>query len=237
MFVFYLIVRYSTDMRLCPICKLMVSVDLFYKRKGKPGGYCKSCQSDKAKRKYKQNPEPAKARSKRASPEKKKALARKYYIKNQLKRIQQVKDYVANNRDKSNAYRRQYQKDKLKSDPSYRLARYGRKRRWEALNEQGAIKAGKYEELLGCSVEDFKKHLESQFEEGMTWDNYGTYWHVDEIIPCAAFDLSLAEHQRACWHYSNSRPLVASENMSRGGQKLHLKEDWSERIYAQLTST
>ncbi len=223
-------------MRFCPICRLTVSADLFYKVKGKPVGYCKPCKSNKSKLEYKNNPEPAKARSKNQAPEKKRTTNRSQYVNNRDKRIQQAKDYVANNRDKYNAYRRQYQKEKLKSDPNYRLARYGRKRRWEALKEHGATKAGKYEDLLGCTVDEFRAHLESQFQPGMTWDNYGSYWHVDEIIPCAAFDLKLVEHQKACWHYTNARPLVASENMSRGGKKLHIKEDWTDRIYSQLRS-
>lgn len=58
-------------------------------------------------------------------------------------------------------------------------------------------------------------HLESQFEPGMTWENRRK-WHIDHIIPCAAFDLTDTEQQRACFHYTNLRPLWASENISKG---------------------
>ena len=70
--------------------------------------------------------------------------------------------------------------------------------------------------LLGCSVEFFRKHIESQFQEGMTWENYGLHgWHLDHIKPCASFDLSDPEQQRQCFHYANMQPLWADENRSK----------------------
>jgi hypothetical protein len=60
------------------------------------------------------------------------------------------------------------------------------------------------------------KHLESHFTEGMNWDNYGVYgWHMDHIIPCAAFDLTKPEDQSKCFHYTNLQPLWAKDNLSK----------------------
>lgn len=69
--------------------------------------------------------------------------------------------------------------------------------------------------LLGCSLNDFRSHLESQFVEGMSWQNYGRLWHIDHIRECWRFDLSNPEQQRACFHFSNLRPLWAKDNLSR----------------------
>lgn len=71
--------------------------------------------------------------------------------------------------------------------------------------------------LLGCGIESFKIHLQNQFTEGMSWDNYGK-WHIDHIKPCCSFDLSLEENQRACFHYSNLRPLWGSDNSKKSQQ-------------------
>ena len=68
--------------------------------------------------------------------------------------------------------------------------------------------------LLGCSVYEFIKHLESKFTEGMNWDNYGK-WHIDHIVPCASFDLSDIEQQKLCFHYSNLQPLWAEDNLRK----------------------
>jgi hypothetical protein len=71
--------------------------------------------------------------------------------------------------------------------------------------------------LCGCSVPDLMAHLQSQFKEGMHWNNYGK-WHIDHIRPCASFDLTDPEKQRQCFHYSNLQPLWAKENLSKGAK-------------------
>ena len=71
--------------------------------------------------------------------------------------------------------------------------------------------------LIGCSLEELKKHLESQFKPGMSWKNRGRNgWHIDHIKPCASFDLSKSEEQHKCFHYSNLQPLWAKENLRKG---------------------
>jgi hypothetical protein len=67
--------------------------------------------------------------------------------------------------------------------------------------------------LLGCSVDDLRVYLESMFTSEMTWENYGSYWHIDHIKPCAAFDLSISEQQFECFHYTNLQPMEAHENL------------------------
>jgi hypothetical protein len=71
------------------------------------------------------------------------------------------------------------------------------------------------EELLGCSIENLKKHLEKQFTQGMSWKNYGK-WHVDHIKPCANFDLSKKTEQQKCFNYNNLQPLWAVDNLKKG---------------------
>lgn len=67
---------------------------------------------------------------------------------------------------------------------------------------------------LGCSVEQLKKYLESKFQVGMTWDNYGK-WHVDHIKPLSKFDI--ANYKEAC-HYTNLQPLWAKDNIRKGNK-------------------
>lgn len=54
-----------------------------------------------------------------------------------------------------------------------------------------------------------------QFEPGMTWENYGTEWHVDHIVPCSYFDLTDPEQQRICFNYRNLQPLWAKDNLEK----------------------
>lgn len=72
---------------------------------------------------------------------------------------------------------------------------------------------------LGCSIEHARAHIERQFELGMTWENHGVLtWHIDHIRPLASFDLSKQEDVARATHYTNLRPVWASENLSKGAK-------------------
>ena len=60
-------------------------------------------------------------------------------------------------------------------------------------------------------------HLESLFVPGMTWDNQGE-WHIDHVIPCAAFDLTDPAQQSECFHYTNLQPLWAVDNLKKAAR-------------------
>lgn len=72
-------------------------------------------------------------------------------------------------------------------------------------------------EILGCDMEFYKQYLEERFQDGMSWDNYGE-WHIDHIRPIASFDLSKDDEMRQCFHYTNTQPLWAEENLSKGNK-------------------
>src|SRR5690625_5779818 len=90
----------------------------------------------------------------------------------------------------------------MKNDVSYRLLQRCRTRIYQALKAQDTHKSKRTIELIGCTVPELVEHLESQFEDGMSWENYGE-WHVDHIKPCAMFDFTKEEQQKECFHYSN----------------------------------
>lgn len=78
----------------------------------------------------------------------------------------------------------------------------------------GNQKVGSAIKDLGCSVEFFKKYLESLFLEGMSWDNYGE-WHIDHKIPLSSFNLlDHKELSKACY-YTNLQPLWAIDNLMK----------------------
>jgi hypothetical protein len=58
-------------------------------------------------------------------------------------------------------------------------------------------------------------HFESLFRDGMTWENYGHYWHIDHIKPCSKFNLNRLDECLACFRWSNLQPLLGSENWSK----------------------
>lgn len=108
-----------------------------------------------------------------------------------------------------------YEKRKYHSDINYRLARLLRKRMNELVSSDS--KTDSSLKLLGCSMEYFKYYIESKFEKGMTWDNYGK-WHIDHIKACANHVLSDPEEQRRCFSYKNMQPLWAKDNIAKGNR-------------------
>jgi len=121
------------------------------------------------------------------------------------------------NRLKNNKRSNEYAKRKRQEDIGFKLLCALRIRMYDVL--KGRTKSDTTKNLLGCSIEDFKKHLESQFKEGMTWKNHGRKgWHIDHIQQCCTFDLTNEDEQRKCFHYSNLRPLWAEENLKRPKQ-------------------
>ncbi len=79
----------------------------------------------------------------------------------------------------------------------------------------------KWEDLVGYTTSQLKRHLEKQFTPGMTWQNHTrTGWHIDHIIPRTAFNFTKPEHPdfKKCWALKNLRPLWYQENISKSNK-------------------
>jgi len=125
-------------------------------------------------------------------------------------------DYYSKNADRIRARSRQWAKDNpertreqqlaIRATPEGRLIHNIRNRLNKIMNRINIAKDSTTLKLLGCDVKTVKSHIESQFTEGMTWDNYGD-WDIDHIRPCASFDLTEPEEQQKAFHYLNLQPL------------------------------
>lgn len=152
----------------------------------------------------------------RSRPEVKERI--KICRKNQIitpKSKENKKLYYQNNKEKIQLKNKENHKKRLKNDPSYKLLCSIRHRIKETIKR--GYKSASSKHLLGCAVEKARNHIESQFKEGMTWENHGKFgWHIDHIKPCASFDLTDPEQQRQCFHYTNLQPLWWRDNLSKG---------------------
>ena len=181
---------------------------------------CKTCRRQYAKEFRIKNKEKMRAKEKNwrsKNIEKCRAYGKKYYKNNPGKYKGYGKKYYNNNKKKVCARIYAYKKKKYHSDIKYRLVTLLRGRLLGALKAQGVYKTKTTMKLCGCSLEKLKQHLESQFTEGMSWENKGE-WHIDHIKPCAAFDLSDVEQQKECFHFTNLQPLWAIDNIRKGAK-------------------
>jgi hypothetical protein len=170
----------------------------------------------KRRERNRQNPELVKERKRtdyQKHWEKRRASGNAWRKANREKALSYLREWQAANAEAFRAQKTAYYLSRKRSDPAFAVLTRLRRR----INHfvSGHNKSATTAELIGCSYDAFAKHLETQFTDGMTWENRSE-WHIDHIIPCAAFDLTDPEQQRRCFHYTNMRPLWAHENRRKG---------------------
>ena len=136
---------------------------------------------------------------------------RSYYDKNRADILSYRKQWYEDNKEAYAEYgRNRYARMRL--DPEFRLAKVLRQTIRRMLIEKCGISTF---ELVGYKPEDLKRHMESLWTEGMSWENYGE-WHIDHIMPLSVM-ISRGEKRPSVINaLSNLQPLWAAENISKG---------------------
>jgi hypothetical protein len=161
---------------------------------------------------------------------------KRHYFKNREKRLQYFSDWQKDNRDRLNdyhqkwreknidkhrEYKRKYEKHRKDTDPIYKLISNFRTAIYQVLKENNVDKNGHYFEVLKYTPEELINHLEKQFTDGMTWDNYGQ-WHVDHVMPISVHDIQEIgdDEFMRCWSLSNLQPMWGDENIRKSNKVL-----------------
>jgi hypothetical protein len=210
----------ARQMKLCSGCATEKPFSNFNRSSRASHGlhnHCRDCQKLTRKLHYEANREQhlEYARLQRKDPAKKEAWKQKLATDHDLR--SRLLEYNRNRRrnDRCRKMANEAKRRNEQAFPSAKIARTLRARTRKVL--VGINKAAATIDLLGCTIEDFRLHLESQFEAGMTWDNYGYHgWHIDHLRPCASFDLTDSAQQYECFNYKNMRPSWRFDNQSKG---------------------
>ena len=144
-----------------------------------------------------------------------KEYQKNYYKNNKQQLSEKKKKYNKINSKYNSKYQKKYQKNRRETDPLFKLNGNIRSLITISIKNKGYTKKSKTHQILGCTFEDFKKHLELQFKLGMNWENQGK-WHLDHIIPA-----SLAKDEQELIilnHYTNFQPMWAIENLIKGNK-------------------
>ena len=108
------------------------------------------------------------------------------------------------------AYHKAYKKNRYHNDPVYKLHHVLSSGFYHWI--KGNRKTCRTEQYVGCTYKELLDHLESQFGEGMTWENQGE-WHIDHFKAQSRFDPTIEEEAFKCWHYTNLQPMWAEINI------------------------
>ncbi len=229
-------------MKVCKTCKKNKEYSSYRKSNRHKDGYlneCKDCLYTKRRKYYLENIDKHKENSKKyyesnkeeiyekIDKEKKKENDKRYREKNKDNLKVKSKNYYEKNKEKIKEYSRlYYEKNKEKinepSDKKREIRRRSYKKRkyqyvWREILRKtiSQLKLKKNQttlDLLGYSYDDLKCHIESNFLDGMKWENHGE-WHVDHIIPISKFKKGTPPF--IVNDLRNLRPLWSSDNMTR----------------------
>ena len=207
----YNVVMNTTDTKVCYKCKQDKETTSFCKDKRSKDGFvfrCKDCdkqyrQSNKKRladygKEYQQNNKDHLAEYKK-----------QYHQANKEAICERVRQWERENRDYINKRNR----ERRNKDPLYKLTSNMRSLVTKSINNKGYSKTSKTADIIGCSHKEFKKHIESQFTEGMTWDNQGE-WHVDHRLPHSAGKTK--EEVLVLNHHRNLQPMWEKDNLIKG---------------------
>lgn len=213
----------------CTKCGIFNPLSEFHKKSRAKDGlspWCKTCTAKGKKDHYERNKK--KIRAKQAkwyeeNKEKHLAKNKQYYEANKERILEQYKEYRKKNADKIRQYRHdertkqranELSREKYHNNIAYRLSKRVSNEVWKGLNRTGTSKAGgRTWNHLPYNPEELKEHVESLFQEGMSWENYGE-WEIDHIKPQAALPYDSFEHPNfiECWRLENLQPLWKEEN-------------------------
>lgn len=186
--------------------------------------YCYACANTKVREKYKVNAKNGccagcskpigKSKSNSfcqdCSDRRKKASCKYYHTE---KGNKYRKEWIENGgRERRTNYRR----NRIQTDPEFKLRNYLSSNLGIFLRSQGKNKSRQLLDYLGCNAEQVMEHFESQFQPGMTRENFGSVWSPDHIFPIS-WAVTDEEIQRF-WHISNFQPLFVEDNLSKGNR-------------------
>ena len=205
------------ESKVCSKCGIEKEVCDFHKWKYGPDGYkreCKECRKLETKTYYSNNNEKVKLRVnkyRKSNLDKVKEVRTRIYERDRERILMVNKLYRENNREKRNEYTR----NRKSTDPIFKLKHLMNSRMRIFMRSRNIQKHNKTFDIIGCTPNELKEHIQTQFNNGMSWDNQGE-WHIDHIIPLSS-GKNEDEIIRLC-HYTNLQPLWAIDNMKKGSK-------------------
>ena len=141
---------------------------------------------------------------------------RELYATEEGRQRRRAQDRKSRKKRQMNGKRNAYQRKRRKNDPAYRTKQNMCALIRHCFSKHGVKKTANTSEIMGCTPEFLNAHLEKYFIGNMSWKNRGE-WHIDHVVPCCAFGISIEEQKILHW-YDNLRPMWRTDNLHKSGK-------------------
>lgn len=162
--------------------------------------------------------------------------SRKSYKQNSARIIAQSKSYAAKNRIRVQKSQNKYWVERAKKDKVWKLKKRVSNSIYCHIKKRGGVKNGSVTKFLPYSIPHLKAHLESFFNNtnGFTWENHGSVWHIDHIIPQAMFSFTSMDSKefRDCWALSNLMPVNKHFNLTKGNRFIGTEDSSGQLVFS-----
>jgi len=163
-----------------------------------------------------------------------------YYANNKVSLLVKNKDYREQNIDKICEQRKEYRnreenkehikqqskdylpirklkiQERRKTDINFKMSEILRSKIHKLLRNQKTS----YTKYIGCDIDFLKKWIEYRFDKNMNWNNFGSYWQIDHILPINKFNFENEIDKHICFHWTNLQPLSGIENRQKSDKLL-----------------
>jgi macrodomain Ter protein organizer (MatP/YcbG family) len=210
------------EKKVCKLCNFEKILDDYHNHPNTKDGFmstCKECINEKKRNYYQLNKDKISEQKHDYYIENKEIIKNRlklYRDNNKLTEKNRVEKFNNNNPDYMTNYQKEYVKYNRDNNPLYKLKHNIRVRIKHFFNSKNITKQNKTFDIVGCTPEFLKEHIEKQFTEGMSWGLLGHHIHIDHIIPLSSANTE-EEIYKLC-HYSNLQPLWAEDNLKKSNK-------------------
>ena len=198
----------------CDKCEISKTIDKYRKYTDKDNSYSKTCKKclnelDKLRKKNlrKTHQESSIVKCEKCLQEK---LLKEF---TKLKKFYKKKICISCYPKFLTEQKNEWCKNEQKCNINYRLKKSLAARLRSVLKKENSTM-----NYIGCNISYLREWFEYNFTPDMNWENYGSYWCIDHVIPVDKFDLTNEDEKLTCWNWSNLAPVTVKYNSTKKSQ-------------------
>ncbi len=116
------------------------------------------------------------------------------------------------------------------------LLAFREKRKWQINLRRYVIEKSpcpQYAPYFGLDIENIREWFACQFTNGIGWENFGSSWQFEHVIPVIYFDHTLEDELRLCWNFINIRVAAIQGGKNQASLEILGAKTYFEELYTE----